>query len=86
MKVLILIFLLASNLHLALSCFKKTQVTISCGASSIKPIGGRIVGGSEVVPNSWPWQASLMYSGIHVCGATLIDNNWLLTAAHCVEG
>jgi len=38
-----------------------------------------IVGGDEAAPNSWPWMAYL--GG---CGGALIDNQWIVTAAHCV--
>uniref|UniRef100_UPI003D81C68A Transmembrane protease serine 11A n=1 Tax=Homo sapiens TaxID=9606 RepID=UPI003D81C68A len=34
---------------------------------------------------AWPWQASLQYDNIHQCGATLISNTWLVTAAHCFQ-
>ena len=49
----------------------------------------RIVGGNSVrVPGKYPWQASLQYrSGSrHICGASLISNKWLVTAAHCIKG
>ncbi|XP_059097747.1 trypsin-1-like, partial [Tigriopus californicus] len=47
------------------------------------------IGGSEVVPNSIPYQVSLQLSNFgnaHYCGASLIDENTLLTAAHCCDG
>jgi len=48
-----------------------------------------IVGGSDSTPGRWPWQASLQrwsYMGYvqHHCGAAIISDTWLLTAAHCV--
>ncbi|XP_007123965.2 transmembrane protease serine 11E isoform X2 [Physeter macrocephalus] len=43
----------------------------------------RIVGGTQVQEGEWPWQASLQWDGFHRCGATLIDDTWLVSAAHC---
>merc|ERR1712203_766847 len=42
------------------------------------------VSAEEAVPHSWPWQVSLQQSnGFHFCGGSLINENWVVTAAHC---
>ena len=54
------------------------------GFSPPKTLG--VVGGEEVRSNAFPWHASLRSAnGGHVCGGSLIDECWVLTAAHCVE-
>lgn len=60
-----------------------------CGKPMISPqmiSTTRIVGGDVAVPHSWPWMVSVTTSGGSFCGGSIIDNSWILTAAHCVEG
>lgn len=55
----------------------------------------RVVGGQPLRPGEWPWLVSLHYLSDHIylnmqglkhlCGATLIHPQWLVTAAHCVH-
>ncbi|XP_074670502.1 transmembrane protease serine 2 [Strix aluco] len=60
---------------------------IECGLSTKSMnIMNRIVGGSGATPGQWPWQVSLHVHGIHVCGGSIITHQWIVTAAHCVEG
>ncbi|XP_036004606.1 serine protease 33 [Fundulus heteroclitus] len=58
-----------------------SQLT-DCGQPTLD---SRIVGGEAAPEGSWPWQVSL-HSQAHFCGGSLINNLWVLTAAHCVPG
>nr|CAB3265203.1 trypsin-3-like [Phallusia mammillata] len=52
-------------------------------------IDGRIVGGTTAIEGDWPWMAYLfvkvqgpILGG--VCGGSLVNNWWIVTAAHCI--
>jgi len=58
--------------------------TCKCGMKKTT----RIVGGSETEVNEYPWIASFDFSGVNGqnpggCAATLIANNWAVSASHC---
>ncbi|XP_063076982.1 serine protease 27-like [Engraulis encrasicolus] len=52
-----------------------------CGQA---PLNTRIVNGDNATAGFWPWQASIHVIGFgHSCGGSLINSQWVLTAAHC---
>lgn len=60
---------------------------LACGKHLvIQNNGTRIVGGNDARREAWPWIVSLHFNFQPVCGASLVSDEWLVTAAHCVYG
>ncbi|XP_005397603.1 PREDICTED: serine protease 40-like [Chinchilla lanigera] len=71
------------RLHfLALAAQDTQPLSEVCGRPAYR---GKIFGGNKANPERWPWQASLLLHGRHICGASLIDRNWVISAAHCFQ-
>lgn len=53
-----------------------------------KIIGGenaKIFGGTDGKIENFPWQVLLEINGDDVCGGSIINDQWIVTACHCVQ-
>lgn len=50
-------------------------------------VGTRVVGGEVASLQQWPWQVAIYHADrdamMFVCGGSLVDRGWILSAAHC---
>ncbi len=60
-------------------------VVLALGAPVAPAIQPRIVGGVPIPIAQAPWQVAISASG-SLCGGSLINVTWVITAAHCVAG
>lgn len=65
----------------------------TCGKSGATLDSHRIVGGQVSQPGQWPWMALVLSTftgddGLNrtfQCGGSIINEEWVLTAAHCLQ-
>lgn len=89
---LVAIFLAGVILASAEAAHAQAQGADPQPATGVGAAAADIIGGREAKPGAWPWQVALVnalstdnYYG-QFCGGSLIAPDWVLTAAHCVDG
>ena len=55
----------------------------NCGKRPLNT--NNLVSGTRAKAGNWAWQV-LISSGSFICGGSLINSEWVVTAAHCAYG
>lgn len=80
--------MLAAQALAVLSSTDELKYPTDCGWTPMYPMA-LIVGGHTINPDEYSWMASLAYGNKDssgVCGGSVINSWYVLTAAHCVTG
>ena len=63
------------------------QQTMDCGLKNDKRgrRGKRVIGGNVARENAWPWLVNMIdkNDSLQYCSGAIIDEQWVLTTAHC---
>ena len=80
--VLIFVFIAQNTSATKYTC--KYQMN-SCGCSENSAMTTKIFGGETAEPKTWGWVVSLRSSDNHFCGGSILNEWYIITAAHCME-
>ncbi|PWA21993.1 hypothetical protein CCH79_00021000, partial [Gambusia affinis] len=64
-----------------IDCLTAPSPAVACGEA---PLNSGSPDGSLSSEGEWPWMASLLKRGTHVCGGTLVSEDKVLTNADCI--
>lgn len=73
--------------YCSVTCGFCGQENIGCGVAKRRndKRTNIIVGGKAATKSFYPWQAAIYYDDEFLCGGSLVDNQHIVTAAHCFK-
>merc|ERR1712080_240147 len=80
LKVMLLVFLVLAVMQVTHAMDGAAYNYTGCGITGVSRVK-RIVNGQDSAHKEWPWQVD--YLG---CGGTIVTENCIITAKHCMEG
>lgn len=86
-QIFLILFIIDHNVQ-SQSVYYSLDYT-DCGIQNFQRApAARIFGGATAYLGEYPWLALIFYkkSGKHDCGGALINEQFILTAAHCLTG
>ncbi|XP_078052115.1 transmembrane protease serine 9-like [Augochlora pura] len=72
--------------NMAVALLSLFAVLTVANAAMLPHLDPRIVNGEDAKLGEIPYQVSLQKSSGHFCGGSVLNTNYIITAAHCVEG
>ncbi|MEM7112424.1 MAG: serine protease [Chloroflexota bacterium] len=79
-----LLFLFIAVGILSIGLWSQSTEAQEEGQGASNHFGQQIIGGEEADVGEWPWQIALYAGSGQICGGSLIDERWVITAAHCI--
>jgi secreted trypsin-like serine protease len=71
------------NLLNASNCGQRPLIEMLETIDNEEKFLSKIVNGRVSTKGDWSWAVSIKYNDKHLCGGSLLNNNYILTAAHC---
>ena len=59
--------------------------SVTCGCSNQSQLYSRIIGGQNAREGTWAWIVALRVRNRFYCAGSILSNDWILTAAHCLS-
>lgn len=65
--------------------YKCTDDMTTCGCTRRPGISPKIRGGQSALSSNWDWMVSIGHLNRHFCGGSVLNEWYIITAAHCFE-